>query len=554
MAQKELRVLYLHPKAASGRLTSRQLGWGSYTHTHSDTPIPTRLHLFQQGHTFRWCHSLVQGYTNHHRAGGPSSHQIVPPLDRWPWTIWEGRLSKPRSSVYSQLLSQFLPWTPALTSLHGEVIQLQTEINPFCTELVLCFSTAVETLRRTMGHRSKVTQGYSTTGKPIPSQVMAQERCIPRTLCVTCRHWQTFSWSRRLQAALVPVSPLPAVFCHIYHSENGLQWILSSFPEMRSLFTLWVSWIPIASWNVLSKKKKSVKHTHTHTCEHVHTHTFMHVCVHTHIHSCTHVWACAHPHTCTCVDAHTHTHTHEHLHTCEHMHTHILVRTYTHMNTHMWACAYTHTQQQQQQQQQWNASSMCSFLVSSASDTVSTSGPSHLYLYSSHPAITTSTFFTCILEPKTQQLDECGLIWQDWALRPLGPIPFHAPMWPPIYTPGVRLSVLWRHHILDTESLHCPHCLVGSRLACGLPLLLWDLLGALPWCLSWRSQLLWLQSFILCRLALPHWCSLSPSLLPTLPPCSVDRNLQKSRPCMHFQNTSDSVLHIYEHNNYMWNE
>jgi hypothetical protein len=66
MTQEELRVLCLHPKAASGRLTSRQLGWGSYTHTHSDTPIPTRSHLFQQGHTLRWCHSLVQGYTNHH--------------------------------------------------------------------------------------------------------------------------------------------------------------------------------------------------------------------------------------------------------------------------------------------------------------------------------------------------------------------------------------------------------------------------------------------------------------------------------------------------------
>jgi hypothetical protein len=66
MAQEELRVLCLNPKAASGRLTSRQLGWGSYTHTHSDTPIPTRSHLFQQGHTSRWCHSLVQGYTNHH--------------------------------------------------------------------------------------------------------------------------------------------------------------------------------------------------------------------------------------------------------------------------------------------------------------------------------------------------------------------------------------------------------------------------------------------------------------------------------------------------------
>jgi hypothetical protein len=66
MVQEELRVLCLHPSAASGRLTSRQLGWGSYKHTHSDTPIPTRPHLFQQGHTFRWYHSRVQGYTNHH--------------------------------------------------------------------------------------------------------------------------------------------------------------------------------------------------------------------------------------------------------------------------------------------------------------------------------------------------------------------------------------------------------------------------------------------------------------------------------------------------------
>ena len=76
MVQEELRVLYLHPKAASGRLTSRQLGWGSYTHTHSDTPIPTRSHLFQQGHTFRWCHSLVQGYTNHH-IPLPGPHRLV---------------------------------------------------------------------------------------------------------------------------------------------------------------------------------------------------------------------------------------------------------------------------------------------------------------------------------------------------------------------------------------------------------------------------------------------------------------------------------------------
>jgi hypothetical protein len=37
--QAELGVLYLHLKAASGRLTSRQLGWGKVL------PTPTRPHL-----------------------------------------------------------------------------------------------------------------------------------------------------------------------------------------------------------------------------------------------------------------------------------------------------------------------------------------------------------------------------------------------------------------------------------------------------------------------------------------------------------------------------
>jgi hypothetical protein len=67
MVQAELRVLSLHPEAASGRLTSRQLGWESYAYTHTDTPTLTRSHLFQQGHTSKWCHSLVLEYTNHHK-------------------------------------------------------------------------------------------------------------------------------------------------------------------------------------------------------------------------------------------------------------------------------------------------------------------------------------------------------------------------------------------------------------------------------------------------------------------------------------------------------
>ena len=64
MVQEELRFLCLHPKAASVRLTSRQLGWGSYAHTHSDTPTPTRPHL-------QMVPLPVQEYTNHHRPLPP---------------------------------------------------------------------------------------------------------------------------------------------------------------------------------------------------------------------------------------------------------------------------------------------------------------------------------------------------------------------------------------------------------------------------------------------------------------------------------------------------
>ena len=45
MVQRELRVLHLHLKAASGRLVSRKLGQGLKAQAHSDTPTPTRLHL-----------------------------------------------------------------------------------------------------------------------------------------------------------------------------------------------------------------------------------------------------------------------------------------------------------------------------------------------------------------------------------------------------------------------------------------------------------------------------------------------------------------------------
>ena len=56
MAQTELRVLYLHPKAASGRLTSRQLEGES-------KPTPTVTHLLQPGHTYSNKATLPNGAT-----------------------------------------------------------------------------------------------------------------------------------------------------------------------------------------------------------------------------------------------------------------------------------------------------------------------------------------------------------------------------------------------------------------------------------------------------------------------------------------------------------
>jgi hypothetical protein len=105
MAQAELRVLCLHSKAASGRLTSRQLGWGSYAYNHNDTPIPTRSHLFQQGHTSRWCHYLVQGYTNHHtriRYSVPGFSD----MPRLPDGSALSRLQAPGSSLPNSLHTQ----------------------------------------------------------------------------------------------------------------------------------------------------------------------------------------------------------------------------------------------------------------------------------------------------------------------------------------------------------------------------------------------------------------------------------------------------------------
>ena len=75
MVQEELRVLHLNLKTASRRLTSRELDESLKSHTHSDTPIPTRPHLLQQGHTVystvRWAAYTIN----------PSSQESLRPLN-----------------------------------------------------------------------------------------------------------------------------------------------------------------------------------------------------------------------------------------------------------------------------------------------------------------------------------------------------------------------------------------------------------------------------------------------------------------------------------------
>ena len=64
MVQAELRVLHLPLKAANGRLTPRQLGWGSYWphpqwHTHSNKAISSN-------HATSWAEhkqTIIEGYT-----------------------------------------------------------------------------------------------------------------------------------------------------------------------------------------------------------------------------------------------------------------------------------------------------------------------------------------------------------------------------------------------------------------------------------------------------------------------------------------------------------
>jgi hypothetical protein len=66
---------------AASRLSWRRQSWGEFylfiqrllvedwlpgNWGESLKPTPTVTHLFQRGHTSRWCHSLVQEYINHH--------------------------------------------------------------------------------------------------------------------------------------------------------------------------------------------------------------------------------------------------------------------------------------------------------------------------------------------------------------------------------------------------------------------------------------------------------------------------------------------------------
>jgi hypothetical protein len=93
----------------------RQLGWGSYTHTRSDTPIPNRSHLFQQGHTSRWCHSLVQGYTNHHTV----VYKLNFNWDDFYPQNWRPKESDVFIEIWTWQCSCFSP-LPVLTSQWGQ--------------------------------------------------------------------------------------------------------------------------------------------------------------------------------------------------------------------------------------------------------------------------------------------------------------------------------------------------------------------------------------------------------------------------------------------------
>ena len=62
-------------RAESSMSSSNSCQWKTAFQAHSvrvlsphptDTHTPNRSYLFQQGHTSKWCHSVVQEYTNHY--------------------------------------------------------------------------------------------------------------------------------------------------------------------------------------------------------------------------------------------------------------------------------------------------------------------------------------------------------------------------------------------------------------------------------------------------------------------------------------------------------
>lgn len=65
LLKEKLRVLTLDLKTMKGKALSSPLNKAFKAHLDTDTLSTTKPHLFQQVHTSKWCHTLVQEYTNH---------------------------------------------------------------------------------------------------------------------------------------------------------------------------------------------------------------------------------------------------------------------------------------------------------------------------------------------------------------------------------------------------------------------------------------------------------------------------------------------------------
>jgi hypothetical protein len=97
MVQEELRVLHLHLEAAGRRLTSRQLAWGSYAHTHSNTLHSTRPHFLMVPLPGPSIYKPSQTPTS--TAIWSRCRNLIPDLESW------SRLGKDEECIWSKHFS-----------------------------------------------------------------------------------------------------------------------------------------------------------------------------------------------------------------------------------------------------------------------------------------------------------------------------------------------------------------------------------------------------------------------------------------------------------------